>query len=160
MFAVLSLTKTDDIEPESLNTIGKEVLSLFRSEFFTLEDKSLPEIKRVLQKSLEHIPPSVIVSFVVAFNKEDLLYLLTVGGGKVVMRRNEATGVLMDYAITEPAREIHAASGVLQSDDIILLQTQEFAQKVTKTTLDEALSLDLPRHRLFPHSDSCHEMAL
>ena len=50
VFAVLSLTKTDDIEPESLNTIGKEVLSLFRSEFFTLEDKSLPEIKRVLQK--------------------------------------------------------------------------------------------------------------
>ena len=92
VFAVLSLTKTVDIEPESLPTIGKEVLSLFRSEFFTLEEKSLPEIKSVLQKSLEHVPQSVLLSFVVAFNKDDLLYLLTVGGGKVVMRRDEETG--------------------------------------------------------------------
>ena len=34
VFAVLSLAKSKDIEPESLNTIGKEVLSIFRSEFF------------------------------------------------------------------------------------------------------------------------------
>lgn len=144
VFAVVSLSKTEDIEPESLNTIGKEVLSLFRSEFFTLEEKSLPAIKQVLQKSLEHVPSTVLVSFVVAFNKDDLLYLLTVGGGKVVMRRMDATGILMDHTITKPTRDIHAASGVLQSDDIILLQTQEFAQKITKTKLEEALSLDRP----------------
>lgn len=144
IFAVLSLTKSKDIEPDSLNAIGKEILSLLHSEFFGLEDKSLPELKKVVADSIKSVPASVLISFVIAFNKSDILYLLTVTGGKVLMRRQGETGILMDHVSHEPDREIHAASGVLQSDDIIILQTQEFSEKVTKEKLEEALSLDLP----------------
>jgi hypothetical protein len=144
VFTILSLSKSEDIEPESLNTIGKEVLNIFRSEFFTLEEKTLSALKNVVHQSFEHVPKSVLVSFVVAFNKDDLLYLLVVGGGKVMMRRGDKTGVLLDKTAKEPERHITAASGVLKSDDLILLQTQEFAEKMTPETLQEALSLDLP----------------
>jgi len=144
VFSVLSLTKTKDIEPETLTTIGKEVFNIFRAEFFTLEEKKLPALKHTVQKSLEHVPQSILVSFVIAYNKDDLLYLLIAGGGTVLMRRSDKTGVLLKATSDEPSQEIHSASGILESNDTILLQTQEFAQKISQDTLQEALSLDLP----------------
>lgn len=144
VFVVLSLTKTEDIEPESLTTIGNEVLSIFRSEFFGLEDKSLPRLKEVVHKSFEHVPSSVLISFIMAFNKDDVVYLLLVGGGKAIMKRGEAIGVLLHDSTSVPKREIRSASGVLKSSDVIIIQTQEFAEKVPDTSLEEALSLELP----------------
>ena len=144
VFVVLSLTKTEDIEPESLPTIGKEILSIFRAEFFGLEEKSLSHLKHAAQKSFEHVPKSILISFVMAFNKEDLVYLVVIGGGKVMIKRDEKIGNLLEKSATEPSQETYSASGVLLSKDILLLQTQDFAQAVTKEQLNEALGLELP----------------
>jgi hypothetical protein len=154
LFAVLSLTINDQGNKEiSLPAAGKNLFNNLEAEFFTLEKKTLTSIKTAIEKSFENIPPNIIADACFAFFKDKYLYLFIIGRGKIIMKRDEKIGTLLERQ-EDRAQLIHTASGILQQDDIIILQTEHFAQNVSDENIAAALELQLPSdiaENLSPH---------
>lgn len=144
LFACLSLTiKEAGTDPVSLQTLGKDLFSNLETEFFTLEEKNLATIKDAIEKSTKHIPENIIVNFCLAFFKEQTLYLFLLGSGRMIMKRGEAIGVLLEGKEHENG-PIRTASGYLQNGDTLILETSKFAKNVSDQHIREALQLSLP----------------
>lgn len=144
LFACLSLTLPEGEEKQgSLQTLGKELFNNLEAEFFTLTDKNLETIKDAIQKSVKHIAKDVTVNFCLAFFKTNILYLFIVGRGRIIMKRGDKLGLLLEQKdITEEM--IKTASGLLQNNDTIILETSQFAKNVSEQQISAALQLDLP----------------
>ncbi len=155
LFAALSLSKENTHNDTSLNGIGKEIFSNLQAEFFTLEQKDLETIKNAIKKSTEAIPEEVKANFCVAFFKENVLYLFIYGQGKIVMRRDGKVGVLLGK--TADDKEILTASGFLENDDTIVLQTPQFAKDMSEETISSALDLSIPNDIAEALSPGMHE---
>jgi hypothetical protein len=156
LFASLSLSKKEPEDGFSLSVIGKEIFSNLEAEFFTLEDKSLGNIKQAVEKSARQVPDGVIVNLSVAFFKENVLYLFVFGVGKIIMRRGSDTGVLLETQ-DDNSSAIHTASGLLKDNDVVLLQTPQFAEDMPNETVSSALDLDLPNDIAEALSPGMHE---
>jgi len=144
LFACLSLTLSEgESEQDSLQALGKELFNNLEAEFFTLTDKNLETIKEAIQKSLKHIPESVTVNFCLAFFKTNLLYLFIVGRGRIIMKRGDKLGLLLEQK-EETTEAIKTASGILQNNDTIILETSQFAKNISEKQISEALQLELP----------------
>ncbi len=155
LFAALSLSKDETEESISLNGIGKEIFSNLQAEFFTLEQKDLETIKEAIKKSTDSIPEDVKANFCVAFFKENVLYLFIYGQGKVAMRRDGKVGVLLEK--TSDDKDITTASGFLENDDTIVLQTPQFAKDMSEETISSALDLSIPNDIAESLSPGMHE---
>lgn len=155
LFAALSLSKEETEENASLNGIGKEIFSNLQAEFFTLEQKDLETIKEAIKKSTDTIPENVKTNFCVAFFKENVLYLYIYGQGKIVMKRDGKVGVLLEKVNDD--KEILTASGFLENDDTIVLQTPQFAQDMLEETISSALDLLIPNDIAESLSPGMHE---
>jgi hypothetical protein len=143
LFACLSLTIPEPDESISLQSIGKDVFNYLESEFFTLEEKNLHTIKTALEKSLENVPEGIIPSLCLGYITDSILYLFLVGTGKIIMKRGDQLGVLLEK--TDHNRAIHTASGYLRNNDTVLLQTAQFAANMTDKDISDALlELSLP----------------
>jgi hypothetical protein len=143
LFAVLSLATASQDNPEkSLPAAGKDLLNNLEAEFFTLEKKTLASIKTAIEKSFENIPPNIIADACFAFFKDKYLYLFIMGRGKIIMKRDEKIGTLLERK--EDESQLITASGILQQDDIILLQTEHFTKNVSDENIATALELQLP----------------
>ena len=153
LFAVLSLETTGQDNPEtSLPAAGKNLISNLEAEFFTLEKKTLTSIKTAIVKSFENIPPNIIADACFAFFKDKYLYLFIIGRGKIIIKRDEKIGTLLERQ--EGESQLITASGILQHDDIILLQTEHFTKNVSDENIATALELQLPSdiaENLSPH---------
>ena len=143
LFACLSLAKNAESEDTSLQTIGKDLLNTLETEFFTLEEKSLSGIKQALMRSLSHIPATVTPSLCFAYFKENVLYLFIAGAGRVVLKRGNNVGVVLDTK-EKPDVSLVSASGFLQNHDILVLETHQFTENIETETLKGALELALP----------------
>ncbi|MBI2420624.1 MAG: hypothetical protein HYV38_00885 [Candidatus Levybacteria bacterium] len=153
LFAVLSLQKTTDNENEGdgLSTKGKEILSSLEQEFFTLETKDLNSIKQALSVTIQQIPPDLRPSFVICYIAGSVLYIFIYGKGKVTLRRGSKIGEVLEGS--EEA-SIKSASGFLQNEDIIVLQTGQFSQIIPRSTLVSSLDHQTPEQiaeTLAPH---------
>jgi methyl-accepting chemotaxis protein len=73
---------------------------------------------------------------------DHVLYVLRYGPGTIRLKRGETIGILLSS--DKVTRELHTASGYLENNDIILLETTQFTQLVTDETLAKALELSLP----------------
>lgn len=144
LFAILSLTLKDKATPTeiSLPAIGKDIFNDLEAEFFTLEEKNLLSIKAALEKSFEKITPEIITDACLAYFKDNLLYLFILGKGKIIMKRGEKLGLLLEKKSADT--HISTASGRLQQGDIILLQTDHFTQNVPDADITAAFELQLP----------------
>src|SRR5437764_709668 len=96
LFACLSLEKDLADQDASLQLLGKELFNTLEAEFFTLEVKNLESIKKAVTDSIKNAPPEVLLNLCLAFFKEDILYLFLVGKGRVIMKRGDKTGVLLE----------------------------------------------------------------
>ncbi len=144
LFAVISLETTQDLEEKDyLNVLGKEILDTLEQEFFILETKTLESIKQAVNTTSEKIPTDISCSFVIASYVENVLYLYLLGGGKVSLKRGEKLGTLLESLDNDP-KNLKDASGYLQDNDIIILQTKQFASTVSSQTLSELLSTGTP----------------
>ncbi len=141
LFAVLSLERNEENseEKDGLNVLGKEILDNLEQEYFTLETKDLDSIKNAVLVTSKKIPEDVFCSFVICAIVNNLLYAFILGKGKVDVKRKEKLGTIL-YVEEGVSSSIKAASGFLQNNDIIVLQTKQFSDIVSADTL--AASLD------------------
>jgi hypothetical protein len=141
LFAVLSLERNEENleEKDGLNLLGKEILDNLEQEYFTLETKDLDSIKNAVLVTSKKIPEDVFCSFVICAIVNNLLYAFILGKGKVDVKRAEKLGTILHVEEGLPS-SVKAASGFLQNNDIIILQTKQFSDIVSADTL--AASLD------------------
>jgi len=142
LFACLSLNSEAGEELHALQTLGKDLFSNLEAEFFTLEEKNLETITEAIQKSTKHIPETISIDFCLAFFKDSVLYIFILGGGRVVMKRGEKTGILLEKKDND--KTLQTASGYLQNDDVVILETSRFAHNVNDKHLTDSLQLNLP----------------
>lgn len=141
LFAALSLTSTstgsETVPP--LATIGKEILNTLEAEYFTLETKDLASIEEALRISIKHATEkdNILLSACVASITDGVLYVFAIGGGKAYMKRNKTLGLLLAGKETS---SIETVSGFLEDTDIVILETAQFAETITKEKL--ALAID------------------
>lgn len=139
LFAVLSLeTQEDTAEKDYLNVLGKEILDILEQEFFTLETKDLESIKTATQTASEKIPAEIKCSFVVGAFIGSVLYVYIVGDGKVSLKRAGKLGHLLE-AYDQETKAIKVASGFLEEEDIVVLQTKQFSKVISTDTLFDLL---------------------
>lgn len=143
LFAVLSLEKSppqDLAEPatdeQDLGVLGKEVLEALEQEFFTLETKDLESIKKAVEASSSKIPENIMISFVVATLAENVLYVLIKGQGKADLKRGEKLGTVLE----SKENSFTSASGFVESNDVVVLQTQGFTELVSQDTLSSSIN--------------------
>jgi hypothetical protein len=139
LFAVLSLEATGETEEKDyLNVLGKEIFDTLEQEFFTLETKDLESIKEAIQKTSQKIPQEITCSFVIASVVNNILYIYILGNGKIALKREEKLGNLLETSDQKPD-SLKSASGFLQDNDVIVLQTKQFSNVISAETLSEFL---------------------
>jgi len=142
LFACLSLNAKGEEDLHVLQGLGKGLFNNLEAEFFTLEEKNLETIKDAIEKSTQHIPETVDVDFSLAYFKDTILYLFILGEGRVIIKRGGKIGTLLDGQETE--KKIQTASGYLENEDLIILETNQFASSISDQSLSESLELPLP----------------
>lgn len=153
LFAAFSL-ETDIVPQEGeehLNSLGKDLISTLESEFFTLEKKDLDSIKQALGTTVEKVREDIRLSMVLCFLSENVLYLFATGGGKAVLKRGEKIGTVLE---ADESQDIKSASGYVQEDDIIILETKSFQKVIPASTLASSLDHNSPddiAENLAPH---------
>ncbi len=157
IFVCLTLLQKEIDDTILLQALGKESINIFESEFFTLDSKDPASIKKALSASLEHIPPEVTHQLTVSHFKDDILTVFISGCGKVVMKRGEKIGTLLEKDTAD--NTITFASGYLHNADTIIMQSGDFAKKITEQTITSALELSLPNDIVETLSPQMHEHA-
>ena len=153
LFAAFSL-ETNAIPQEGeehLTSIGKDLISTLESEFFTLEKKDLESIKQALTTTVGRVREGITLSMVLCFLSENVLYLFTSGGGKAILKRGEKIGTVLE---ADESQNIKSASGYVQEEDIIILQTKSFQKVIPPSTLASSLDNNTPDNiaeNLAPH---------
>ena len=156
LFAVISLSKTqaDQDEHTSLSLAGKEMLDTLEQEYFSLEEKNLDTIRQTILQTKEKLPDGILLCFVVTAIVKNIAYLIIIGNGKIILKRQEKIGVLLSNSHDQ---DVLSASGVLKPDDLLILQTQSFAKLVSFATLKEAIDHNSPSEIAETLSPTIHE---
>ncbi len=137
LFAVISLETQEDLEEKDyLNVLGKEILDTLEQEFFTLESKDLESIKEAVLTTSQKIPQDINCSFVIGSIINNILYVYVLGNGRVSLKRGEKLGSLLEVRDQKPD-SLKTASGFLQDNDIVILQTKQFSDIISVGTLSE-----------------------
>lgn len=134
LFAVLSLEgNPDEDQKDSLPILGKEVINSLEAEYFSLEEKKLETIKQSVSTASNLIPEGISCSIVVGAIPpgKNILYIF-LNKGIVSVKRGEKFGRLLS---SEEGTEINSASGFLENDDVIVLQTIQFSKLIPEETL-------------------------
>ena len=144
LFAVLSLETEDDLkEKDYLNVLGKEILDNLEQEFFALEKKDLESIKQAVLETSKKVADDVSCSFSVAAFIGNILYVYILGDGKITLKRDGKLGNLIE-SYDQTSTSLKFASGFLQDDDTIILQTKQFARAISSEVLTELLNTLTP----------------
>lgn len=143
LFAVLSLeTNEENKEKDYLNVLGKEILDTLEQEFFSLEEKSLESIGQAVLTTSKKIPEDIFCSLTIGVFVNNILYVYILGNGKVSLKRAGNLGNLLESA-DQKSTSIKQASGFLEDNDVLILQTKQFSNIISIETLSEFLD-DLP----------------
>lgn len=155
LFICLALEAGEKTEAQQLQVNGKEFITALHTAFESLSHTDNATIKNVLQKTIEDFPAEVSGCLSLAFFKESTLHLFIAGSGKILMRRGEKTGVLLEKKTDSPS--IISASGHLENGDTLMLQTGPFTETITDETITQALELSLPTDIVEAISPAMHE---
>ena len=126
--------KTDS---QSLSIVGKDLLNTFESEYFTLETKNLASIKGAVETTYNKSKDTHEISLIVSAVIQNAVYVVLAGKGKVLLVRSNTLATLLEQTDSE---EVLSASGFLEPDDVMILETLPFAEKVPSSTLLETLT--------------------
>lgn len=136
--AVLSVQhKVSNDSSQSLSVVGKDLLNTFESEYFTLENKNLASIKSAVDATYEKSKETYDISLIVTAVIQNAVYVVLAGTGKVVLIRSNTLATLLQQ---EDGTNVLSASGFLEADDVMILETLSFAEKVPNAKLLETLT--------------------
>ena len=125
-------------EKEPIAVFGKEILERIQREFFALDEKTLDSVKKAVETVVENIPKDTKYSIVLATIVKDMLYIVIGSGGHVIIKRNDKIGNIA----TGEEGKVTAFSGLMQSNDVVILETESFAKKISiekiSTVLDNS----------------------
>ena len=139
-FAVISLN-TADVNRD-VHTVGKELFSNLEAEFFSLEDKTLPAIKNVIENAIKTIPESIVHSLAAAYIKENIAYLFVADSGTILLKRQDKLAAILDLE-NNGIHRLEVSSGFIQPNDLFFLETFDFAQHISPAKI-KAVSDSLP----------------
>lgn len=137
LFGVVSLTQKDTLaETDTLGHIGKEILNTLEAEYFTIETKDLESIQNAVNVAIKHAfaKESIMISACFAAVIENALYVFCTGGAKIYLKRKGTLGLLLFH----PESNLIGASGFLQTNDLVILQTKNFGEAIPKEKLEQA----------------------
>ena len=132
LYVILSI-KSESSEA-GIVTQGKELLEKIQREYFSLDDKSLANIKKSIDNSLTGIEKESI-SIVLTTIHDAMLHIVIAGAGEVILKRGSKIGSIARGTKVE----VSAFSGKIQADDIIILETGDFMEKVPIEKLSRVL---------------------
>jgi hypothetical protein len=158
LYAVLALEKIPSEEQteeeQDLNLIGKETLEALENEFFTLEAKDLDGIKGAVERASQKIPPNIKSSLVVTAENTNILYAVIKGKGRVDLKRSGQIGPVLE---SNDENDLKTGSGFLQNDDVLVLQTPEFSEIISKETLMGSIESQSPSEIAETLAPSIHQ---
>jgi hypothetical protein len=134
LYIVLSLKSEQP--KESIVSEGKELLERIQREYFSLDEKTLENIKKSIESASSQIEDKNSISIVLATITDDILYIIIAGHGSVVLKRGGKIGTIAK----EGDGQISAFSGNLQNNDVVILETEAFEKKVPVSKLTSILS--------------------
>ncbi|HUD44403.1 MAG TPA: hypothetical protein VMR41_02570 [Patescibacteria group bacterium] len=133
-FAVASLSCPVPPQGDDLNALGKDIFANLEAEFFTLENKDLASIKEVISQAIKNLPSNVAISFVAAYIRDTTLYVFVAGAGSVVIKRGGKLATILSIYENDNS-VIKAASGHIQVEDMLFLQTQTMSKYISLETI-------------------------
>lgn len=145
LFAVLSLETTLSMpqDLESLNILGKDILEHLEQEFFAIAEKNLESIRKAISTTFQHQIEGVNISFAMGAFIGNVLYLFSLGKGKVFIKREGNFGLVLD-STTSDTKDITSSSGFIKDNDLIVLSTEAFSEVIANDDLNSNLNNDLP----------------
>lgn len=156
LFAVLSLIKESVDEENPLNILGKEILNSLEEEYYTLETKDLNSIKQAISITAEKIPSDISACFVVVSIINNILYAFLLGNGQIIIKRSEKLGHVITPS-EEEKNKVVSASGFLENEDIVILQTKAFSEIIPLQSLKDSLDHHPPSEIAETLSPRVHE---
>jgi len=123
----------------SLPSLGKELLNTLEAEYFTLESKNLETIKQAIQTTYDKLTGPITLTLAVAVIIENILYVYLYGKGKIIMKRAGKLGTILRQ---EDEQSLLSGSGFIENGDIVILETPQFEEIVTKDLLLPCLEHD------------------
>ena len=133
LYIVLSMKATE--AQGSIVTAGKELFERMQREYFSLDEKNLANIKKSIEAAIAPVEDKNSISIVLTTISGNILYIIIVGRGAVILRRGEKVGPVA----TGVEGEIAAFSGEIRTDDVIILETEGFIDKVPVSKLQATL---------------------
>ena len=131
-YVALSLERKDS----TIASLGKETLEKLQREFFSLDQKTLPQIKTAVKNVIDSLDEKTIYSIVLATLIDNVLYIVIAGQGSVLLKRGDKIGTVA----SGQTNEIVGFSGKLLNSDILILATNGFTQKISTNTLSSTLN--------------------
>lgn len=132
----ITLSIHNETSKNPVTPYGKELLEKLQREFFALDDKSLENIKKAVSNVSSTITEGYRYSILVGTIVKDILYIVIASEGQVVISRGSNTGVIA----TGVEGELHGFSGKLKHDDVVILESGDFAQKLPLSTISDYLT--------------------
>lgn len=121
----------------SIGKEGKEILVSLEEEYHQKKVKTLQALKELFSQVLAKRKVEATISFVAAEMVGRTVYLVLSGKGKVILRRKDEMGVIL-----QPG-ELVGSCGILQQGDLVVLQVGKFQDLVSDERLAELLQSDL-----------------
>jgi hypothetical protein len=95
--------------------LGREMISRFHEEYFgDLKDPILVRAKETLAKVAGEVPDEFKIEIVVAVFTSKVVYLVTLGEGKVFLKRNDR----LEIVCRGEGEKIQSSSGYLEENDL------------------------------------------
>jgi len=126
-----------------LSELGAEILHRFYEEYFgNSKGKIMERLKETLLKigleKSEYFKKPTEAVLTVFIRWKNIAYLAVWDKGRIILRRNEENGIL----ISGETNQVKVASGEIYENDLFLLMTEAFFEKVSAGMIAAALSTE------------------
>ncbi|MCL4382252.1 MAG: hypothetical protein M1575_03680 [Patescibacteria group bacterium] len=135
LFLVLEMAASSGFP---VTTKGKETFEKIITDFQSLPYKNLANLE-VLVKKIE-VDEGLSLSLVLAVQVGQVLYLVSRGAGRVMIKRGEKLGLLLS--------EDGTASGLLTDNDLFLLTSPRFSEVVSFDEVKQVFETSIPENNL------------
>lgn len=140
---ILLVSLASIAEGQEASSIGREIISRVHEEYFGNLDKSpMDSLKESLvkvgQEKSQYFENPKEISLMALVVWQEVVYLSVWYQGRILLRRQGKTVTL----IKGEAGEIKAASGRLKKDDLFLLATEDFLEKIPQGMVTASLSTE------------------